>query len=103
MQRFDASGWVEWLTHTFLACVAVLIFSAFVALAVASLFLIARPARADDSFRVPAICMPLAQRYGVPEIVSREQAIEVVAKLERYSWWPGVRQCRRAVKIAWKM
>ncbi len=96
-------GWVEWLTHTFLAWVAVLIFGMLICLFVALLFLFsAQPSlSAESGYRIPAICKPLASRYGVPEIVSREQALDLMDQLNRYSWWPGVKQCRNAVIKQW--
>lgn len=56
---------------------------------------------ADVNYRIPEICKPLASRYGVPETVSREQAITLMEQLNRYSRWPGVRQCRNAVIKQW--
>lgn len=103
MPRFERQGAIEFLTHTFLAWVAALIFGALIALFVALLFLFAsQPSlSADVNYRIPSVCKPLADRYGVPEIVGRDDALQLMEKLNRYSLWPGVRQCRNAVIKQW--
>lgn len=90
----DRAGW---------AWTAVIIFAALISFFVALLFLFTtqRSLSAENAYRIPAVCKPLADRYGVPEIVSREQAIELLDQLNNYSRWPGVRQCRNAVVKQW--
>ncbi len=93
------SGWVESLTHEFLAWVAVVIFGGLVALAIALAFLfISQPSLAQ--VRVPQDCIDLAMKYGrpMPATMSRFRASQVKAELKLLSDdEPMVKKCRDAV------
>ncbi len=99
MMLAQREGWVEWLTHTFLAWVAVLIFAALICLFVALAFLFAAApsraaANADLSNELPVSCATVrwfALRFS-PEVLeamarkyrlTREQRREAKACLTR--------------------
>jgi hypothetical protein len=74
---------------------------ALVSIALAAGFVAWSAARADDMMRVPAACAPLAQRIGVPLVLSREQAAAALVALQQIqSDDAGVRRCRASLKPA---
>lgn len=75
--------------------------AALVACAIA--YLTIRPAKAAEAYRVPAACAALAQRIDLPDVLSREQALEAKAWLERNRARPGALQCLAAVEKAWRL
>ena len=58
--------------------------------------------RSDHLFRVPVVCVPLAQRFDIPLEVTRTMALEVKVQLHRYRIWPGVRACLAAINREWR-
>ncbi len=49
-------------------------------------------------FHVPPVCQPLADRYRIPHKVDRATADYLVSELDSHIKWPGVRQCRDAIR-----
>lgn len=99
MSGRQREGAVEWLTHSFLAWVAVLIFAALICLFVALLFLFAaQPSLAQVT--VPKECIELAAKYGrtIPAVMGKFKAAQVKAELKLLSDEdPMVKRCRDAV------
>lgn len=79
-------------------------FCILVVVVIVGLFMLAmnKAARAAD-YRVPSICLPLAERYGVPGRLAEDQARRAVAELDQHTRWPGVRQCRAAIRREWRL
>lgn len=100
MPRHRHPGWIERGVHLFLAYLGI---GALVVIALAYVVLLftfftVKPSLAAETLRVPVACKALAQRYGVGERVTHAEAAGLVAELDKHWYWPGVRQCRAAVK-----
>ncbi len=95
----EREGWVEFLTQTFLAWVAVLILAALICLLVALLFLFAaKPSLAQ--FVVPQACIDLAKSFGrsLPPELGRFKYERAKAELKLLSDAdPAVKACRAAL------
>ncbi len=107
MQRFERRGWVEHLTHTFLAWLAVLIFGALILLFVALLFLFAAQPSLAATITVPPACVAIAKQYGMttPEKMERseiEHHLNSVQVIGIGILVPAVRRCRAALKLELK-
>lgn len=77
--------------------------AALVACAFAYLMVRPSPALGAETYRVPAACIPLAQRYSIAEVLTRGEALQAKLELERRAWWPGVKICLKAVNREWKL
>lgn len=67
-------------------------------LAVIALILLASPLRAEDRVPVPAACRALAERAGIPLMLTHAEAARAVAYIRIVvSQDPAVARCRQAL------
>lgn len=104
-RQYEPRDRVERMKLFVLSCAAAIFVIGFVGLLIAIAFLTIKikPALSEELYRVPSVCKPLANRYGIPDRVTADDAEKLVAQLDQYSLWPGVKQCRKAVKQEWKL
>lgn len=103
--RYVGPRWIENGVHLVLAWLAAGIFTVLIVIYVVLMFAFfsAQTALAADTYSVPDTCKALASKYGVADTLTREEAERAVEQLDRHTWWPGVRQCRREINRKWKM
>jgi hypothetical protein len=95
-QRSDGPDPLPHIVLSIIVSAAAVVFAAL--FGVAFWLMVASVAHADEVVRVPRACEPLALRFGVPLVLTREQAAAALVALDQIqSADADVRRCRRAL------
>lgn len=98
-------GWIERGTAAFIGWVGVGAYAFLILIWLVALFASTSRSIGKEiegrQYRVPVVCKPLAERYGIPDLLTRDEALAALIKLEDNRNWPGVAVCLKS--IPWKL